>query len=124
MSTMFPGLNGVPENADKFAAQEFSPNCSNSMPFSIQANNSGSVGGDQSGQFTVMGSNLSANVADMVNVKDESGASGPMPVNGGIFVKNFFPFKYIGIQYTHNTNSGSGTISLVMEQRPTKITLG
>lgn len=121
---MFPGLDGVPENTDKFAAQDFSPNCSNSMPFSIQADNSASVGGDASGTFTVMGSNLSKNVADMVPVVAQNGSSGPLPVVGGTFEKSYFPFKFIGIQYTHNTNAGSGTISLVMEQRPTKITLG
>lgn len=120
---MFPGLNGVPENTDKFAAQEFSPECSNSMPFSIQADNSGTVGGDGSGQFTVMGSNISKLVGDMVNVLQENGSSGPISVNA-TFEKSYFPYKYIGIQYSHNTNAGTGTVSLVMEQRPTKITLG
>ena len=117
----FTGLKTVPENADVFASQEFSPNSSDSMSVSLQADTT-LMTDKINPQYTVMGSNISANVADMVNVKDESGAVGPFNISVP-FVKNYFPFKYIGIQYTANGDIGAGTFFMTYVQKVARVNL-
>ena len=112
---IFPNLAIIPENADKFASEEFSPSTSQSMSVSIQVD--ATLMTDAiSPSITVMGSNISANAIDMVPVKDESGNSGSLAMNAP-FVRNNFPYKYIGIQYTANGNMGAGTLSIIIEKK-------
>jgi len=115
MTNGFPGLVTVPENADVFAAEEFTPSSSASLAVSVQIAAS-LMNGDASANYTVMGSNISALVGDMVPVKDEAGISGALAVNVP-WVRNNFPFKFIGIQYSHNTNAGTGTFSVTIEKK-------
>jgi hypothetical protein len=117
----FTGLKTVPENADIFASQEFSPNSSDSMSVSLQVDTT-LMTDKTSPNYTVMGSNISGNAADMVPVKDEFGVSGPLAV-GVPWVKNSFPFKYIGIQYTANGNIGAGTFFMTYVQKVTRVNL-
>src|ERR1035437_9268668 len=105
----FAGLNTIPENTDAFSSQLFSGSCSKSMPFSVQVDGRLMNGDASAPQFTVMGSNVSGLASDMVNMVDETGRSGAFPISQP-FVKDYCPYKYIGIQYSHGTNAGTGTL--------------
>jgi hypothetical protein len=118
---IFPNLNTIPENADKFASEEFSPSTSDSMSVSIQVDTT-LMTDATSPNITVMGSNISGNVADMVAVKDESGNSGSSALNSP-FIRNNFPYKYIGIQYTANGNAGAGTLSVYIEKKVSRVNI-
>lgn len=118
----FVGLNTIPENADAFSSEIFDGSCSKSMAFSVQANTNAMNGDTSSPSLTIMGSNISGAVADMVVVKDEFGNSAPMPLIQP-FVKPYFPYKWIGIQYTHGTNVGTGTITVAYNQMVTGVGL-
>lgn len=108
------GLNAVPENADKFSSQVLS-NCSKSVGVSVQLDGRSANGLNGSERITVYGSNLSANVADMIAVKDEYGTAGAVAITAQ-FEKKYFPYKWIGIKYTHGTNVGTGTVSVVVNE--------
>ncbi len=116
---IFPDLNTVPENADVFSSAEFSPSMSDSMSVSVQVNTA-LMADSVSPSITVMGSNISGNVADMVPVKDEALISGPLAMNAP-FVRNSFPYKWIGIQYTANGNVGAGTFSVYIEKKVQRV---
>ena len=118
---IFPGLATKAENADVFASAEFSPSTSDSMNVSIQFDTT-LMTDKVNGRYQVMGSNISGNVADMVAVKDESGSSAAVAVTVP-FVKQFFPYKYIGIQYTHLTNAGAGTFNVTIVKKVTRTNL-
>src|ERR1035437_125891 len=117
----FTGLKTVPENADIFASQEFSKCDSDSLSVAIQTDTT-LMTDKVNPNYTVMGSNISGNVGDMVPVKDESGAVGPFNISTP-FVKNYFPFKYIGIQYTANGNVGAGTFFMTYVQKVQRVNL-
>ncbi len=117
----FPNLNTVPENADIFSSQEFSPSCSDSMSVSIQVDST-SMEDKVSPSLTIMGSNISGNAIDMVPVKDESLNSGPLSMNAP-FVRNNFPYRWIGVQYTKNGNVGAGTFSVHIEKKVTRVNI-
>lgn len=114
-SMIFPGLSAIPENADAFALQEFSPSESDSTIYSLQVDTSSMIN-PGAGFFTVMGSNISGNAGDMIPVTNEIGQSGQMPLASG-WVAKYFAYKYIGIQYTANGNVGAGTLSVHYEQK-------
>lgn len=118
---IFPTLNTVPENANIFASAEFSPSCSDSMSVSIQINTA--LMTDKSNpHYQVFGSNISGNVADMVAVKDESGTAGTLLVTAP-FVRNSFPFRWIGIQYTAGSDVGAGTFSAYIEKKVQRVNI-
>ena len=117
MSPYFPSLDAIPENADAFASTEF---CA-SAEFSIQAVTS-AMTDTTDPTYTVMGSNISPNVGDMVNVLDESGTSGARNINLA-FVRKDFPYKWIGIQYSHGANGGAGNLTILMEQKNKRVTI-
>ena len=118
---IFPTLNTVPENADIFASEEFSPSCSDSMSVSIQVDAS-LMTDSTSPNITILGSNISGNAGDMVNVKDESGISGSLAVNVP-FVRNSFPYRWIGIQYKAQGNVGTGTFSVYIEKKVQRVNI-
>lgn len=118
---IFPNLAIIPENADKFAAEEFSPSMSDSMSVSIQVDSTLMVD-KTSPNITVMGSNISSNEVDMVPVKDESGNSGSLAINTP-FVRDNFPYRYIGIKYTANGDVGAGTLSIYIEKKVHRVNI-
>jgi len=117
----FPGLNAVPENADIFASELFS-NCSKNTAISVQAITSAMNGANGSERITVYGSDISGNFADMVAIKDEYGTAGAITL-ASLFEREYFPFKYIGIKYTHGTNSGTGTVTILYNQTVTGVSI-
>jgi hypothetical protein len=118
---IFPNLAAVPENADIFQSEEFSPNWSDSMSVSIQVNTT-LMTDKVNGTIRILGSNISGNAADMVPVKDEDLSNAARVVTLP-FVRNSFPFKWIGIQYLHNTNAGSGTFSVMIEKKVNRVNI-
>ncbi len=114
-------FTNAPENADKYSAQAFSPSCSDSMSVAIQIDTN-SMGNAGSGNYTVLGSNVSALEADMIPVKDESGSSGSFAM-GTAFVKQFFPYKYIGIKYAANGDVAAGTFSVKYETKVQRVNI-
>lgn len=114
---MFPTLKTIPENADIFASQEFTSNTSDTMNVSVQCDKTtGPMQNPDTSTFQVLGSNVSANVADMIPVVDERGNDGARSCSQA-FVKAYFPYKYIGIQYLANGNAGTGTLSVLLETK-------
>ncbi len=120
-SQVFPDLKDIPENADSFASQEFNPNNSAAMIYSLQADVSAMTDSTQ-GTLTVMGSNISDQETDMVAVTNESGNSGAMPL-AQPFVGRPFPYKYIGVKYTAGANVGAGTLTVHYEQKTQKVSI-
>lgn len=120
-SSIFPDMSDIPENADKFASQEFSPSNSDSMPFSFQADTADMVN-PATGQLTVMGSNISDQEVDMVAVTNDQGNSGAMPLSQA-FVGERFAFKFIGVKYSANGNTGAGTLNVHYEQKANRVNI-
>lgn len=117
----FGSITAIPENADAFQGQAFSPNGGDSMNVSVCPDVSLALD-PNSGSYMIMGGNKSAAEADMFPVKDESGNSGAIALNTP-FIKNFFPYKYIGFKYIHGANAAAGTVSFYYEQRVTRTNL-
>ena len=118
---IFPGLGTKPENADIFASEEFSPSWSDSMSVSIQIDTT-LMADKVNGTFRILGSNISGNAADMVPVKDEDLSNAARVVTLP-FVRNSFPFKWLGIQYLHNTNAGAGTFTVMIEKKVNRVNI-
>lgn len=118
---IFPALGSFPENADAFAAEEFSPSFSDTMTLSVQVDTS-AMDNPSTGNFTVMGSNKSIAEADMVAVRDEVGNSGSFAI-GVPFVRANFPFQYIGIKYEKNGNAGSGNVTMLVEKKVQRVNI-
>lgn len=116
----FPGLNNIPENADAFGSQEYS-DTGDYCAFSIQIDTT-LMTDKVNPNFQVMGSNISGNAVDMLPVKDEYGVVGPISM-ATMFEKKYFPYKWIGIQYTANTNAGAGTFTASMEKKAQRINI-
>lgn len=113
----FPTLDTIPENTSKFASKEFTVNNSDTMNVSVQCDKTtGPMQNPETSTYQVLGSNVSGNVADMVPVVDERGNDGERSCSQP-FVKAFFPYKYIAIQYNANGNVGTGTLSVLLEQK-------
>lgn len=111
------GITAIPENASAFIGMQVSPNGGDSMVISVTPDISNSANPSApAGQYTIMGGNKSANQVDMFPVKDESLNAGALGT-GTPFVKMFWPFKYIGIFYEPNGDSGAGTMSFWLEER-------
>lgn len=90
---------------DKFASFKFGDD---SM-WSLQAKTSGVSGGDP--RYTVMGSNISLNLADMDIYRPKSNS-----VALGVAVDSkSFPYKFMGIQY--NANTATGNLDFYFEQK-------
>lgn len=121
MTNGFPGLVTKAENADVFASAEFSPSCSDSMSVAVQVDTT-NMTDKVSPNIQVMGSNISGNAVDMVPVKDESLNSGPLAMNAP-FVRDSFPYKWIGIQYSANGNIGAGTFSVTIEKKVKRVNI-
>ena len=123
---MFPNLSNIPENADIFSSMQFAgdggDNGDDSMAFSIQADTT-NMAQPTVGTIVVYGSNKPmASAADGVAVKDETGSASATALNSA-FVKDYFPYKYIGVKYLHGANSGAGTLSIMMEQKCQRVNI-
>ena len=123
---MFPNLISIPENADAFASQQFAgdggDDGDDSMAFSIQADTT-NMAQPMVGTLVVYGSNKPmASATDGVAVKDESGSASATALNSA-FVKEFFPYKYIGVKYLKGSNSGAGNLSIMFEQKCKRVNI-
>lgn len=114
-SPTFPSMNAASEAASVFVGTEFCGDKEFSLQFitSLMTNSAGAT-------YEVMGSNISTNQADMVDVLDESGAAGVRGVTTP-FVRKDFPYKFIGINYI--TGGGTGTYTVCFEQKLKVVTL-
>ena len=121
-SQIFVGMGAIPENADAFSSQEFDPSKCSTQALSIIPDLSATVN-PNTGRWAVLGGNKSGNVADMVTVRDENGTAFTNQTLQTPFVKQFFPFKYIAIQYSHTGDAGAGTVTFYYEQKNQKVTL-
>lgn len=114
-------LTNIPENADKYYAEEFSPSDSDNMSLSLQVSTA-AMANPNTGNFQVLGSNISKLVEDMIPVKDESGNAGSLALVNP-FVKSYFPYKYLGIQYNCNGNGGAGTLTFYLEKKAQRVNI-
>jgi hypothetical protein len=114
-SPTFPSLANINENASVFASMEIY----GGVDFSIQVATA-LMTLPAGATYEVMGSNISLNQADMVDVIGEGNVSGPIGVSTP-FLCHDFKYKYLGIAYT--TGGGTGTLSFYIEQKLKKVTL-
>lgn len=113
-------LTNIPEDTEKYYAEEFSPSFSDSMVLSVQVDQTNMT--QDAGTFHVLGSNVSKNEDDMVAVVAEDGDNSPTSINSA-FVKEFFPYKYMGIKYDPQGNDGDGTLSILIEKRVRRVNI-
>ena len=105
----FAGFTSATENAtvDKFSAVEFG----NDARYSIHA-----AGASQNAVVEVYGGNIDTTKANMVALP--GGATALNVLKEG----NYFPYKYIGVQYTAN-GTLSGTYAVYFEQKNPQVIL-
>tara|TARA_R110002051_G_scaffold256135_1_gene315263 strand:- start:1295 stop:1624 length:330 start_codon:yes stop_codon:yes gene_type:complete len=83
---------------DKFVSFRFGDDTMWSLQFMLD-----SGGSEGTAKYTIMCSNVSADISDMRNLNDSK--STDVTIDHPIFSKSF-PFTYIGIQYTAGTATG------------------
>lgn len=111
--SLFPGFAAAEDATDdKFCSAEMQK----STPFSIQVKTASVSGG--SPKYSVMGSNVSSDEADMVSLGP---SSEDIPL-ADTYEGTYFPFKFIGIKYEAGGTS-AGTYAIHFETKMLSVAL-